>query len=72
MNSLAAVRAYFVLECSLRTAMRAFRAVPFRMFVYALPGELFLAVWASAAGLEPGLRGTLFTVFALLWVMVVV
>ena len=53
-------------------AMRALLAMPFRMLVDALPGEFFLAVWASSASLEPGLRGTLSTVFALMWIMVVV
>ena len=70
MDFLAAVRADFFLECSL-PAMRAFMAMIFGMLVDALPGELFLTVGACSTGLEPGLRGALPTVFALVWIVAV-
>ena len=71
MYAFAAVRADFLLECSPLPAMRVLRAVPFGMLVNALPGELFLAVGACSTGLEPGLRGALPTVFALVWIVAV-
>ena len=71
MYAFAAVRADFLLECSPLPAMRVLRAVPFGMLVNALPGELFLAVWACSTGLKAGLRCTLSTVFALVWVVAV-
>ena len=66
-----ACRTFLFLERPL-LAMRALRAMPLLMFIDALPGELFLAIRASSAGLEPGLGGTLSTEFALMWIMVVV
>ena len=64
MNCLATCRTFLFLERSL-LAMRALRAMEFCMLVDALPGKLFLAVGACSTGLEPGLRGALPTVFAL-------
>ena len=71
MYAFAAVGASFLHECSLLSAMRILRAVPFGMLINALPGELFLAVWACSTGLEAGLRCTLPTVFALVRVVAV-
>ncbi len=42
------------------------------MLIDALPRELFLTIGTISAGLEPGLRGALSTVFTLLWMMAVV
>ena len=71
MYAFAAIRADFLLECSLLSAVWVLRAVPFGMLVNALPGELFLAVWACSTGLEPGLRRTLSTMFALVRIVAV-
>ena len=71
MNFPSAIRADFLLECSLLPAMRVLRAVPFGMLVNALPGELFLAVWACSTGLESNLRCALPTMFAFVWIVAV-
>ena len=70
MNLLATCRTFLFLEGPL-LAMRALRTMPLRMLINALPRELFLTIGARSAGLEPGLRIALSTVFTLSWMMAV-